>query len=593
MVRASFASAGELGGEPLAWQLVAISQQAGPCDLAGDPVSEGMNAGRGRAGLGRLRGSRARQERERHPVDVGVLGLEFRLVVGGVAHPPKGAADDLLAEQLRAEGPDAENVGHGAGVPSLGQHRDAHDATDLLAELAGLADGVHHFAEQVFVGQILGVAAREPGAVLGLELVDLQGGDLLELGAHRIARFQLLAVDQDRERSGFPSPVFDVAEKGKLAGNRNRRAVREGSLPSADVVEDQLRDVGVVADDDEDGRSLVAGPFRLALLPLAVAGFIVAVEAMESPLQLDRQLGLASDRLGSSALAGKFLPDSRPEVAVGRLLPLHRVVGDGNAGNLDDARLDGVDEREVGDDPGEEVPFPIARAAEEEGGRRQVVEAADADLVADGFQPRDPDPGFLVPLLGFGAVFPLERLGLAVGLAPVAVMGLVVDDDDVPLAAELPANAVDHLGGALVEVGAENLLGQLVRLDQLADLERVEVGDEDLGPAELPDQVGRDQVAEPVVVLGVVGPEHPQPVADGDARSDDEERVGEPAILRVGDLVQGVPGDEHGHDDRLARAGRHLHRDAIEPRVRCCVGLPEPGLDPVVADLLGGFGQDR
>jgi hypothetical protein len=23
-----------------------------------------------------------------------------------------------------------------------------------------------------------------------------------------------------------------------------------------------------------------------------------------------------------------------------------------------------------------------------------------------------------------------------------------------------------------------------------------------------------------------------------------------------------VPGDEHGHDDRLARAGRHLHRDA-------------------------------
>src|SRR5208337_2203379 len=193
------------------------------------------------------------------------------------------------------------------------------------------------------------------------------------------------------------------------------------SLPSADVVEDQLRDVGVVADDDEDGRSLVAGPFRLALLPLAVARFIVAVEAMESALQLDRQLGFACDRFGSPALARKFLADSGPEVAVGRLIPLHRVVGDGNAGNLDDARLDGVDEREVGDDPGKEVPFPIARAPEEEGGRRQVLEAADADLVADGFQPRDPDPGFLVSLLGFGAVFAFERLGLAFGLAPVAV----------------------------------------------------------------------------------------------------------------------------------------------------------------------------
>jgi len=130
--------------------------------------------------------------------------------------------------------------------------------------------------------------------------------------------------------------VFDVAEKGKLPGNGNRRAVWEGSLPSTDVVEDQLRDVGVVADDNEDRRSLVAGPFRFALLLLAVTGFIVAVKAMESPLKLDRQLGLAFDCFGSPALARKFLPDSRPEVAVGRLVPLHRVVGDGNAGNLDD-----------------------------------------------------------------------------------------------------------------------------------------------------------------------------------------------------------------------------------------------------------------
>src|SRR5208282_2486620 len=151
----------------------------------------------------------------------------------------------------------------------------------------------HHFAKQVFVGQLLGVSPLIANAILGLELVDLQGGDLLELRAHRIARFQLLAVDQDRERSGLPLSVFDVAEQGKLAGNRNRRAVWQGSLPSADVVEDQLRDVGVVADDDEDGWSLVAGPFRLALLPLAVARFIVAIEAMESPLQLDRKLGLA------------------------------------------------------------------------------------------------------------------------------------------------------------------------------------------------------------------------------------------------------------------------------------------------------------
>ena len=119
----------------------------------------------------------------------------------------------------------------------------------------------------------------------------------------------------------------------------------------------------------------------------------------------------------------------------------------------------------------------------------------------------------------------------------------------------------------------------------------MEVGDEDLGSAELPDEFGRDQVAKPVVVLGVVGPEHPKPVADGDSRSDDKERVGEAAVLRVGDLVQSLPGDEHSHDDRLARASRHLHRDASEPRIRCVVGLSEPVFDPIVADLPGCFGQ--
>jgi hypothetical protein len=46
------------------------------------------------------------------------------------------------------------------------------------------------------VGAVVGIAAGEPGPVLGLELVDLAGGELLEIGAHRLARFQLLAIHQ-------------------------------------------------------------------------------------------------------------------------------------------------------------------------------------------------------------------------------------------------------------------------------------------------------------------------------------------------------------------------------------------------------------
>ena len=43
---------------------------------------------------------------------------------------------------------------------------------------------------------------------------------------------------------------------------------------------------------------------------------------------------------------------------------------------------------------------------------------------------------------------------------------------------------------------------------------------------------------------------------------DDEEGVGEAVVLRVAALVEHLPGDQHGHHDRLAAAGRHLARHA-------------------------------
>ena len=95
-------------------------------------------------------------------------------------------------KQLRAERAHAENVRDGVGVPALGEHRHGDDAADVLAELAGLADGVQHFAHQVFVGQVLGVAAGKALAVLGLEFLDLRRGQLLEVRTHALAGFELL-----------------------------------------------------------------------------------------------------------------------------------------------------------------------------------------------------------------------------------------------------------------------------------------------------------------------------------------------------------------------------------------------------------------
>ncbi len=93
------------------------------------------------------------------------------------------------------------------------------------------------------------------------------------------------------------------------------------------------------------------------------------------------------------------------------------------------------------------------------------------------------------------------------------------------------------------------------------------VRDEDLRPAEEPAEVRWDEAALVVVVLGVVRLEHPEPVADRDARGDDEEPLRVAGVGRGGDLVEGLPRDEHRHDDRLARPGRHLECNPRESTV--------------------------
>ena len=120
---------------------------------------------------------------------------------------------------MRTKGAHTENVSDGVGVPPFGEHGDADHAPDVLAELARLADRVHHFAEQIFIGEVLGVASGEEGAVVVFELVYFTGGDLLEVVAHCLAGFELRAVHQNRVRTVQPSAIaIVVAKDGQLPG---------------------------------------------------------------------------------------------------------------------------------------------------------------------------------------------------------------------------------------------------------------------------------------------------------------------------------------------------------------------------------------
>ena len=60
--------------------------------------------------------------------------------------------------------------------------------------------------------------------------------------------------------------ALDVAEQVKSARHGDSGAVRQSFLPARNVVEDHLRDAGVVADDDEDRRceAVGAGPFAVS-----------------------------------------------------------------------------------------------------------------------------------------------------------------------------------------------------------------------------------------------------------------------------------------------------------------------------------------
>src|SRR5215468_466956 len=93
------------------------------------------------------------------------------------------------------------------------------------------------------------------------------------------------------------------------------------------------------------------------------------------------------------------------------------------------------------------------------------------------------------------------------------------------------------------------------------------------------------------VVLVVFGEQDAEPVPDRPAGGDDEEPLGEPRVVRLGDLVERLPGDEHRHHDGLARPGRHLQRDPVKAAVARGVRVVELVADPGVAHLLCGLGE--
>jgi hypothetical protein len=103
-------------------------------------------------------------------------------------------------------------------------------------------------------------------------------------------------------------------------------------------------------------------------------------------------------------------------------------------------------------------------------------------------------------------------------------------------------------------------------------LERVVVGDDDLGTPDLGQHLRRNEFTRLIVIVRRARNQHPQPILDRDARGHDEE--GPREVLRVPPRsINRLPGDEHRHDGRLAAARGHLQGKTEQLRIGLLVGL--------------------
>ncbi len=207
----------------------------------------------------------------------------------GVTHATKRAADDLFAEQLRAESAHTENVCDRVRVPAFGEHRDGNDAFDLFAELARFADSVHYLAKQIFVRES---STSRPGNRIRYSVLNSSissDGDFLEFGAHCLAGFELLLSTKMVFGRCSPATMSTLLKSGSLPAQARRFCLGNFPSPILRCIEDEIRDVGVIAYDDEDRRRQTPVSRFSVLLPAAVILFVIAVETLQSALAIQRE----------------------------------------------------------------------------------------------------------------------------------------------------------------------------------------------------------------------------------------------------------------------------------------------------------------
>ena len=176
-------------------------------------------------------------------------------------------------------------------------------------------------------------------------------------------------------------------------------------------------------------------------------------------------------------------------------------------------------------------------------------------------------------------------------------MGFVVYHEDVLHAHQVGHHPLEHL--PLCLLGLQLLAAALQKparacrdFQSLPQHERVVVRDDDLRPLHVFEHVAGNEFTRAVVVVRVIRQEHPEPVANRQARGDEQESAGEVLAARAANSIHRLPSDQHGHHGRLACACGQLQGQPQETGVRILVGSGKVFEYPLaVGCVRGNLGQ--
>ena len=392
-----------------------------------------------------LGGLLERDHLERHAEDLGDLLGELSVLAHLVVAPPQPAAHDLLAQQLGHERPQPDDVGDRVAVPSLGQHAHRHDAPDVPA---GRME--RPFQPRGELLEPLGIDRTVPASraaspacprCRGVNRIQATSSDLAPSVSVSCTTFESTRIVRT-----WPSAL---RSSGMSAGG-----TPAGATPSASHSYSILASWVFLATRMKTGGRRSSPSAAHSSRVLSQSSPINWIGGL-AHLSTASGFGLAAPP--APLAGGELLHDPLPDVEVSCAVLPGRV-GDRELRDLDQARLDRVRQPELADDPGEDPVRLGARARQVVRGGGEVDAEVDAAQPVDAVQPLDPDRRLLGELLDRLLV---ERLVLlqeiGAGLAdPVGVVGLVVEHQDVALAADLAAQ--DPLDPARVALDVPGLL---------------------------------------------------------------------------------------------------------------------------------------